>query len=220
MCIDPIKLFDLYICEGKSKEDNFIILELEPDNLHKALKSAQNIRTIRLKLCKRQTPCLSVELDLPSISTLKTHSRIITHDISVRVVSSKSFNFEEPSIQNANLSINLPQIKLLKHMLERFKCLSDYIYLQATQTGELILKCETSLITINTYFKELECLTVQEPLDAISVRLNIKKLYEFVNALQLQPNKLICNFINDKYAHLFFIHNNVILQYIIASVYN
>jgi HUS1 checkpoint protein len=220
MCVDPIKLFDLYICEGKSKDDNFIVLEFEPDNLYKALKSTQNIRTLRVKLCKRQTPCLSVELDLPSISTLKTHSRTITHDISVRVVSTRSFNFEEPTIQNANLSINLPQIKLLKHMLERFKCLSDYICLQATQNGELVFKCETSLITINTYFKDLECLNVQEPMDTISVRLSIKKLYEFVNALQIQPNKLICNFINDKYAHLFFIHNNVILQYIIASVYN
>ena len=220
MCIETAKLFDLYICEGKSKDENFIILELEPDNLYKALKSSQNIRIVRLKLCKRQTPCLSIELDLPSISTLKTHSRIITHDISVHVVLSKSFNFEEPTMLNANLSINLPQIKLLKHMLERFKCLTDYIYLQATQNGELILKCETSLININTYFKDLVCLNVQEPMDTISVRLNIKKLYEFINSLQFQPNKLICNFINDKYAHLFFIHNSVILQYIIASIYN
>jgi HUS1 checkpoint protein len=220
MCIETLKLFDLYICEGKSKEENFIILELEPDNLFKALKSSQNIRAIRIKLCKRQTPCLSIELDLPSISALKTHSRIITHDISVHVVSSKSFNFEEPTMLNANLSINLPQIKLLKHMLERFKYLTDYINLQATQNGELIFKCETSLITINTFFKDLQCLNVQEPMDAVNVRLNIKKLFEFINALQFQPNKLICNFVNDKYAHLFFIHQNVILQYIIASVYN
>lgn len=219
--IETTKLFDLYICEGKSNDENYIILELELDNLAKALKSTQNIRVIRIKLCKKQSvPYLTVELDLPSISTLKSHSRVITHDISVHVILSKTLNFDEPQLLNANLSINLPNVKILKHMLERIKLLTDYIYLQASQNGDLVFKCDTDLVNVSTYFKQLQCLNVDEPLDIVNVRLNIKKLYEFINSLQFQPNKLICNFINDKYAHLFVIHHDIMLQYIIASVYN
>lgn len=219
MSLDPKLLFDLYICEGKSEEENFILLEFQPDTLHKALKSNQNAKNVRLRLTKRQTACLTVELDLPSVS--KNNSRTITHDISVSVISASSFDFEEPNMSNTNLSIHLPPLKLFKHILERMKFLTDYIYLNANLDGDFTLKVETDLVQVSTYFKNLQTNQVDDQIDKVQVRLSMKKLFEFINSLQFQSTRMICNFINEKYAHFFVIHNDdVVLQYLIASIYN
>jgi len=44
-------------------------------------------------------------------------------------------DFEEPSIERTTLSIEMPPLKLIKHMIERMKSLSDFIYLDATNKG-------------------------------------------------------------------------------------
>ena len=53
--------------EGVSEEANEIYLELAPENLVKALKTAQSAKWIKIKLAKKHTPCLTVEVDLVSI---------------------------------------------------------------------------------------------------------------------------------------------------------
>jgi HUS1 checkpoint protein len=75
---------------------------------------------------------------LHSISS-KISSRTITHDIPIKIVSTskQSEDFEEPSIDKTTLSIEMPPLKLIKHMIERMKCLSDFIYLDATNKGRL-----------------------------------------------------------------------------------
>ena len=56
--------FDEYAMEGVSPEANEIYLELSPENLLKALKTAQNAKWIKIKLTKKHAPCLTVEVDL------------------------------------------------------------------------------------------------------------------------------------------------------------
>ena len=58
--------FDEYAMEGVSEEANEIYLELAPENLVKALKTAQSAKWIKIKLAKKHTPCLTVEVDLVS----------------------------------------------------------------------------------------------------------------------------------------------------------
>lgn len=52
--------------DGLSKEDNEIFLELVPENLLRAMKTAQVAKWIKIKLTKKHTPCLTVEVDLVS----------------------------------------------------------------------------------------------------------------------------------------------------------
>jgi hypothetical protein len=131
----------------------------------------------------------------------------------------------------------MPPIKLFKHMLERMKCLSDFIYLEATDDGCLTLKIEADAVSVCSYFRDLKNLPiigsreneeesnerdretdVQGPKNC-SVRLSLKKLCDFVNALQFNPSKIICNFANRKYAHFFVIHeDDLVLQFLISSV--
>ena len=186
----------------------------------------------RIKLTKRQTPCLTVELDLHSM-TSKVNSRTITHDISIRVISAKmaADDIQEPDISRTTLSIELPPLKLFKHMIERFKVLSEFVYFEATNSGTLELKIEADAVSVGTYFRNLKNLPVfnqnnSSRLDTTDidqnkcvVRLSLKKLSDFINALQFTPNKIICNFVNQKYAHFFVVHDeDLVLQYLISSV--
>ncbi|XP_060079892.1 checkpoint protein HUS1-like [Ylistrum balloti] len=95
--------FDEYAMEGVSEEDNEIFLELAPENLMKALKTAQSAKWLKIKLTKKHTPCLTVEVDLP---TLSAHSRTVVHDIPVTVIPRRLWtDFEEPELPHFDVSI-------------------------------------------------------------------------------------------------------------------
>jgi HUS1 checkpoint protein len=226
--LDSKCLFDVSVIEGRSADENFIFVELQPESLLRALKSTNNVKTLRIKLTKRQTPCFTVELDLHSISS-KSNSRLITHDIPINVITTAKLNiaeFQEPNIDNATLSIQMPPLKLLKHMTDRMHHLSEFVCLEATNKGTLTLKIETDQVSVCSYFQNLTNMPLAGDREAetapereCSVRLSLKKLSDFVNALQFQPSKIICNFVNQKYAHFFVIHDDdLVLQYLISSV--
>ena len=54
-------IFDEYRIEGKD-ERNEIYLELNMEQLSRALKSTLNAQMVKIKLTKRQGACLSVEI--------------------------------------------------------------------------------------------------------------------------------------------------------------
>lgn len=58
-----VNLFEEFRIEGKDEHNN-IYLELNPDNLAKAMKSAQNAQTVKIKLTKKHTACLTFEIIL------------------------------------------------------------------------------------------------------------------------------------------------------------
>lgn len=53
--------------EGVSAEQNEIYLEVVPDNLLKALKSAQSAKSIKIKLTKKHGASLTFEIELVTI---------------------------------------------------------------------------------------------------------------------------------------------------------
>ena len=57
--------FDEYRIEGKDETNN-IYLELVPENLTRAMKSAGNAQAVKIKLTKKHTPCLTFEITLVS----------------------------------------------------------------------------------------------------------------------------------------------------------
>ena len=239
MSIDPKCLFDFYVSEGKSEEESIIMLEVQPESLLRTLKSSPNVKMVRIKLTKRQSPCLTIELDLHSMSS-KLNSRTIVHDIPIKVISTAKLSpddFQEPNVDRTTLSIQMPPLKLLKHMIERFKCLSDFVYLEATNKGTLTFKIEADAVSVSTFFRNLPNLPVgqdksranvsrakdkddqSDEYSFCTVRLSLKRLHDFVNALQFQPTKIVCNFVSQRYAHFFVIHDeDLIIQYLISSV--
>lgn len=52
--------------EGAAAEHNEIYLELVPENLSRALKTAQNAKAVKIKLTNKHCPCLRVAVELVS----------------------------------------------------------------------------------------------------------------------------------------------------------
>jgi len=60
-------IFSEYNMEGVSLTDaNEIYLETVPDNFVRCLRSAQNAKSVKIKLTKKYTPCLTFEVELVS----------------------------------------------------------------------------------------------------------------------------------------------------------
>lgn len=123
--------FDDYQMEGVSSEDNEICLEVAPENLSRALKTAQTAKSIKVKLTKKHCPCLTVAAELVSLGaaetavcsstvadgprlrsvqpTLSSLSRVVTHDIPVDVIPRRLWHeFKEPSVPDFHVGRRRP----------------------------------------------------------------------------------------------------------------
>ena len=61
--------FEEYRIEGKDESNN-IYLELIPENLMRAMKSASSAQAVKIKLTKKHAPCLTFEITLVSEAAL------------------------------------------------------------------------------------------------------------------------------------------------------
>lgn len=50
--------------DGVSPEANEIYLEITPDLLVRTLKTAQSAKSVKIKLTKKHSPCLTLEIEL------------------------------------------------------------------------------------------------------------------------------------------------------------
>lgn len=63
-----VNFFDEYQIEGVSPDANEICLEVAPENISRALKTAQNAKSVKIKLTKKHCPCLTLAAELVSFS--------------------------------------------------------------------------------------------------------------------------------------------------------
>lgn len=63
-----VNFFDEYQIEGVSPDANEICLEVAPENISRALKTAQNAKSFKIKLTKKHCPCLTLAAELVSFS--------------------------------------------------------------------------------------------------------------------------------------------------------
>nr|XP_058912888.1 checkpoint protein HUS1 isoform X2 [Kogia breviceps] len=152
--LEQENFFSEFQMEGVSAENNAIYLELTSENLSRALKTAQNARTLKIKLTNKHFPCLTVSIELLSVSS---SSRVVTHDIPVKVIPRKLWkDLQEPTVPDADVSIYLPVLKTMKSIVEKMKNISNHLIIEANLNGELNLKIETELVCVTTHFKDLE----------------------------------------------------------------
>ncbi|XP_077667087.1 checkpoint protein HUS1 isoform X2 [Eretmochelys imbricata] len=195
--------FDEFQMEGVAAEHNEIYLELTPENLSRALKTAQNAKTVKIKLTNKHCPCLTVAVELPSLST---SSRIVTHDIPVGVIPRRLWNdFREPSVP-------------------------DFDVLEANLNGEMNLKIETDLVSVTTHFKGLgnppwvsengsqSSTQDRDPESMAEARIDIRKLLQLLAGQQVNPTKALCNIVSKRIVHFILLHEEVSLQYFIPAL--
>ena len=119
--IDQESFFNEYNIEGVSSDQNEIYLEFSPDKLAKTLNSLRTgqTRSVKVKLTKKNdTPCLTFEVEMMGAPLVS--SRTCVHDFPVIVLPRKLWSdFREPGLPQFDVSICLPEMKRLKHLLER-----------------------------------------------------------------------------------------------------
>ncbi|XP_043081761.1 checkpoint protein HUS1 isoform X3 [Puntigrus tetrazona] len=195
--------FDEFQLEGVSADANEIFLEVAPENLSRALKTAQNAKSVKIKLTKKSCPCLTLAAELPSLSSV---SRVVTHDIPVDVIPRRLWHdFREPQMP-------------------------DFDVLEANLNGEMNLKIDTDLVSVTTHFKDLgnppwgddvsqsSSPTHRDPDLMAEVRVDIRKLQQFLTGQQVNPSRAMCNIVHQRILHLIFLHEDVSLQYFIPAV--
>ncbi|KAK2176299.1 hypothetical protein NP493_672g01017 [Ridgeia piscesae] len=223
--------FNEYNMDGYSEEFNEIYLDLTPDNLLRSLKSSQNAKSIKIKLTKKHAPCLTFEVELPSLSS---NSRLVTHDIPVNVIPHRLWDdYKEPDMPDFDVSIYMPPLKLLRSVVDRMKNLSNFVLLSANQRGQMKVKVQTDLVTVTTYFNDLDHPTwrrddsqsqedrgslQRDPAQFAEVHVDIRKLAQFLSSQQVNPLKVICNIVDNRIAHFFLLHEDVSLQYFMPVV--
>ncbi|XP_077637302.1 checkpoint protein HUS1 isoform X2 [Crocuta crocuta] len=221
--LEQENFFSEFQMEGVSAENNEIYLELTAENLSRALKTAQNARALKVKLTNKHFPCLTISIELLSVSS---SSRIVTHDIPVKVIPRKLWkDLQEPAVPDADVSIYLPVLKTMKSIVEKMKNISNHLIIEANLSGELNLKIETELVCVTTHFKDLgnpptardAAARDRDPAQMAEVHLDIRRLLQFLAGQQVGPTKAVCNIVSNKMVHFDLLHEDVSLQYFIPA---
>ncbi|KTG06799.1 hypothetical protein cypCar_00042852, partial [Cyprinus carpio] len=108
--------FDEFQLEGVSADANEIFLEVAPENLSRALKTAQNAKSVKIKLTKKSCPCLTLAAELVSIylPPLKTMKSVVDRmkNLSNYLVLEANLNGE------MNLKIDTDLVSVTTHFKE------------------------------------------------------------------------------------------------------
>lgn len=229
--MNPSNFFEEYRMEGLSEESNEIYLEVTPDEIVQALKTGTHAaKSLKIKLTKKNSPCLTFEIELPSHS-----GRIQTfiHDVPVNVIPKRLWSdYKEPLVPQFDISVAMPPLKSLKTVTERLKNLGSYMELSANHHGDMRMRVETEQVTVSVNFKDLEVVHVVDNGSSQSqtqdralgrfygAKVDIKNLLMFLSGQLVNPSRIICNIVENSAIHCFLIQEDVSIQYCMPVINN
>jgi len=190
-------LFDNYIIE--SINDRQIYFTVNCDNLNRALKSGLEASEIIMKLTKKNNEPF---LDF-TINKMSAHQNMaIVQDIPVELMTPAQIERHvEPHLDDPVVHIMMPTLRNVRNVVDRMKNISDQLTVKANMGGQLSFIVESSLITVETKYKNLDHPQIegrpQQPRDpnlSASVTLDIKKFSQFLYSQNVQPNFVLCCF--------------------------
>lgn len=188
------------------------------------------------------TPGLTSSSGLVSagLSTLNT-TRSVIHDVQVALVPRKHWNeFKEPELPSSEVSLLLPDIKQLKHLLERYKNLASHMEVKANRRGMMTFSLETDQVNVITHFRDLEVpsynnavitnlsnvtgvnMETQESNNSddnqsASARVDLKRVVAFCSVEQVHPKFVVLSINDKKLLHLSVAHDDLSMQYYIPG---
>uniref|UniRef100_A0A2A4K3P6 Checkpoint protein n=2 Tax=Heliothis virescens TaxID=7102 RepID=A0A2A4K3P6_HELVI len=198
---------------GLDEEHKDIYLALSSGNLARSLVTLKTAKSLKMKLTKKQCPCLTLEIEMPCV--LSQQTRQVTHDIPVTVIPRKLWaDFHEPRIPNPDISIELPPLKQLRTTIDRMRTMALEVVIRASAEGRLTLQIKTDMAKVSTRFKGLSVeafggpiehsdsetdTQTNEDMSRISYcRVDAKKLSMFLSADQISTNKTVCSIVHKK----------------------
>jgi HUS1 checkpoint protein len=154
-CELPVSFyFKEYNVVGVNEEYNEIYLEFSTALLARSVSPLkQSVKSLKIKLTNKDSPCLTLEMELASGNI---ESRQCVHDIPVEVISRKHWNdYEEPRFNDFHVSIEMPNLKTIKTIVERMRNMSHSLIVSATKDGRLTLQIKTNIVTLSAHFPDL-----------------------------------------------------------------
>ncbi|XP_062481319.1 checkpoint protein HUS1 isoform X2 [Pezoporus occidentalis] len=183
--------FDEFQMEGVAAEHNEIYLELMPENLSRALKTAHNAKAVKMKLTNKHCPCLRVAVELVSIylPVLKIMKSVVE-----RMRNLSNYVMIEANLSGEmNLKIETDLVCVTTH----FKDLGNPSW--ALEDG-----CQSS--------------QDRDPESMAEARIDIRKLQQLLAGQQVNPTKALCNIVSKRIVHFILLHEDVSLQYFIPAL--
>ncbi|PWY96977.1 cell cycle checkpoint [Testicularia cyperi] len=192
-------LFQEYRIE--SNFQNQINLEVSPDTLLKALRSANNAYSVVLRLAKRnKDPLLSFSISAQSHTGAKLE---VLQDVLIKVLKPAEMSrIIEPLCPEPDVHIILPKLLHLRTVAEHMRSLSDIVTLSANRQGELRLSVAEDEVKLETTWSKLahpnieasQSSTAQQT-DASehrSVTLEMKSFLRFLSSYIVATTTIAC----------------------------
>ncbi|CAG9122304.1 unnamed protein product [Plutella xylostella] len=232
--IPQAMFFSEYQMVGLDEEHKDIYLGISSASLARSLTTLKSAKSLKLKLTKKQCPCLTLEIEVPSSTSLQT--RHVTHDIPVAVIPRKMWSdFQEPTIPKPDITIELPTLKQVRTTIERMKSMASEVTVRAAAAGRLALQIRTDMATVATRFKGLRVEAFEGPIDhsdsesesqtnedistTCYCRVDAKKLSMFLSSEQISHNRTLCSIVHKKLLILsLHTEENVTLQCFITGI--
>lgn len=125
--------FTEYVVVGVSEAQNEIYLEFDALMLGRSLNSLkQTARSTKIKLTNKQQPCLTIEVELPSLAN---EAWQCVHDVPVRVIPRK----EWPVYQAPNLPVF--DVKVQKSLITKFS-----LFVSCKNEGKIFFRCRSTCL--------------------------------------------------------------------------
>jgi len=180
----------------------------------------QNAKSLKIKLTNKQAPCLSLEIELGSGEGIQ--NRQLVHDIPVEVIARKHWSdYEEPRFNDFHVSIQMPNLKPIKNIVERMKNMGNSLIVSANKYGRLTLKIKTNMVSLSAHFpdlsvesfavgqmqtmpdtEEMECENEEQDLQMVTATIDIKKFLMFLTGMQLNNYRTTCSIVQSKMVKL------------------
>jgi len=116
----------------------------------------------------------------------------------------------------------MPPLKLVRNVVDRLKNISDYLVISANMAGLLKLSVELEMVTIATFYKNLEHPQIEgkspprpNPEQTAEVKVDIKKFSRFLYSSQVSPNNVICCLVENRALVLHVLVDDLYMTYYI-----
>lgn len=115
----------------------------------------------------------------------------------------------------------MPQLKQVKHIVERMKNMSPQLVLSANKNGLFVLKVETESATVSTNFQNLQVWSCsqEDREEKVSVTIDIKTFCMFMAWDVVHPDGVKCNILKDRMINLFlYLADHLKIHYFLPSI--
>ncbi|KAJ8924418.1 hypothetical protein NQ315_007214 [Exocentrus adspersus] len=213
-CELPVNFyFKEYNFVGVTEQHNEIYIEFSTVLFARSLGILkQDVKSFKIKLTNKDSPCLTVEIEL---TAREIASREVVHDIPIEVISRKHWSdYEEPRFNDFHVSIQMPNLKALKNIVEHMRNMSHSLTVCADKNGRLTLKIKTNVVTLSAHFPDLsvESFAVgqipvltdceEELQQSVHSTVDIKKFVMFLSGLQINNCRTVCSIVHEKMVKL------------------